>query len=87
MFGSAQTACRPKPILTASATGQLSANEGFAVAQCDLCRNDYRKCFQVAAQGKTYTYGSFERATHKLVPSCANSAERTAVVAWRRSVA
>ncbi len=40
------------------------------MAKCDMCRNDYDKCFQVVAQGKTYTFDSFECAIHKLAPAC-----------------
>jgi len=44
--------------------------------KCDTCGNDYDKSFQVFAQGKTYTFDSFECAIHKLAPHCANCSVR-----------
>ena len=38
--------------------------------KCDTCGNDYDKTFQVAMNGKTYTFDSFECAAHKLAPTC-----------------
>lgn len=40
------------------------------MAKCDACGNDYDKSFQVMAQGKTYTFDSFECAIHLLAPVC-----------------
>jgi hypothetical protein len=42
------------------------------MAKCDACGNDYDKSFQIVAQGKTYTFDSFECAIHKLAPTCAH---------------
>lgn len=43
------------------------------MAQCDACGNDYARSFDVsAADGKRYTFDSFECAIHTLAPACAN---------------
>jgi hypothetical protein len=42
------------------------------MAQCDGCKNDYDKAFQVLySDGRTYTFDSFECAIHMLAPACA----------------
>ena len=46
------------------------------MAKCDACGNDYDKSFQVVAQGKTYTFDSFECAIHRLAPNCAHCGVR-----------
>ena len=46
------------------------------MAKCDACGNDYDKSFQVVAQGKTYTFDSFECAIHTLAPTCARCGVR-----------
>ena len=46
------------------------------MAKCDACGNDYDKSFQILAQGKTYTFDSFECAIHMLAPTCANCGVR-----------
>jgi hypothetical protein len=40
------------------------------MAKCDCCGNDYDKAFEVRAEGKTYTFDSFECAIHMLAPTC-----------------
>ncbi len=40
------------------------------MAICDACGNDYDQSFQLTAQGKTYTFDSFECAVHMLAPAC-----------------
>ena len=41
------------------------------MAQCDSCKNDYDKSFQVLySDGQTYTFDSFECAIHLLAPAC-----------------
>ena len=43
------------------------------MAQCDGCKNDYDKPFQVLySDGRTYTFDSFECAIHALAPTCAH---------------
>ena len=42
------------------------------MAKCDVCGNDYPRSFQVSAEGKTYTFDSFECAIHKLAPQCSH---------------
>lgn len=37
---------------------------------CEVCGNDYDKCFQVVAAGQTHTFDSFECAIHKMAPIC-----------------
>ena len=46
------------------------------MAKCDACGNDYDKSFQVVAQGKTYTFDSFECAIHRLALMCAHCGVR-----------
>lgn len=47
------------------------------MAKCDACGNDYHRSFQVsAADGKTYTFDSFECAIHVLAPPCATCGVR-----------
>lgn len=41
------------------------------MAKCDKCANDYDKSFHVTtADGKKYTFDSFECAIHTLAPTC-----------------
>jgi hypothetical protein len=40
------------------------------MAQCEVCRNDYDKAFQVIQGGKTHVFDSFECAIHALAPRC-----------------
>ncbi|MDQ0315333.1 hypothetical protein [Amorphus orientalis] len=40
------------------------------MAVCDQCGNDYDKSFQILKDGRTYTFDSFECATHALAPVC-----------------
>ncbi len=43
------------------------------MAKCDKCGNEYDKSFQISsADGKTYTFDSFECAIHTLAPVCAH---------------
>ncbi len=42
------------------------------MAQCEVCRNEYDKAFQVVLEGVTHTFDSFECAIHALAPSCAH---------------
>lgn len=37
---------------------------------CDHCGNDYDKTFQVAKDGRTLTFDSFECAIQMLAPTC-----------------
>lgn len=42
------------------------------MAHCEVCGNDYDKAFNIVANGKSYTFDSFECAIHALAPTCAN---------------
>jgi rRNA maturation protein Nop10 len=53
-----------------------SRSKEFTMAKCDACGNDYDKSFQVVAQGKTFTFDSFECAIHTLAPTCAHCGVR-----------
>jgi hypothetical protein len=44
--------------------------------KCDGCGNEYDKSFQLTTAGKTYTFDSFECASHKLAPTCAHCGVR-----------
>jgi hypothetical protein len=37
---------------------------------CECCGNHYEKCFDVAIDGQTYTFDSFECAIQMLAPTC-----------------
>ncbi|MFN8390382.1 MAG: hypothetical protein U0136_08845 [Bdellovibrionota bacterium] len=39
---------------------------------CEVCQNDYDKCFQVTVGGETYEFDSFECAIQALAPTCAH---------------
>jgi hypothetical protein len=41
-----------------------------AMAQCDVCGNEYDKAFQVSLRGRTLTFDSFECAIQMLAPVC-----------------
>jgi len=38
--------------------------------KCDICGNQYDKCFSVTLSGKNYIFDCFECAIHKLAPQC-----------------
>ncbi len=40
------------------------------MAVCETCGNDYDKAFQVAKDGSTHTFDSFECAIQALAPTC-----------------
>lgn len=40
------------------------------MGKCDSCGNEYDKSFQVAIQGQTYTFDSFECAIRTVAPVC-----------------
>ncbi len=40
------------------------------MARCEVCGNEYDKCFTVAREGETHTFDSFECAIHALAPEC-----------------
>jgi hypothetical protein len=43
------------------------------MATCTVCGNDYDKAFRVhAADGREYTFDSFECAIQELAPTCAH---------------
>jgi len=42
------------------------------MARCDVCGNEYARSFNVAQDGRTWTFDSFECAIHKLAPRCAH---------------
>ena len=50
--------------------------EESLMPKCDTCGNEYDKYFHVMAQGKSYTFDSFECAIHKLAPTCAHCGVR-----------
>ena len=43
-----------------------------SMAQCEVCRNQYDKSFQVIADGATHVFDSFECAIQALAPTCAH---------------
>ena len=42
------------------------------VRTCEVCGNEYDKCFEVTLNGETHTFDSFECAIHALAPRCAH---------------
>ena len=42
------------------------------MATCEVCGNDYDKTFEVARDGETHVFDSFECAIHALAPQCAH---------------
>ena len=50
---------------------------GSAMAQCEVCGNEYDKAFQVSLPGQdARTFDSFECAIHALAPTCENCGVR-----------
>jgi hypothetical protein len=39
---------------------------------CEVCGNEYDKCFEVRMDGETHIFDSFECAIHALAPRCAH---------------
>ncbi|WP_159016872.1 hypothetical protein [Cognatiluteimonas profundi] len=42
------------------------------MARCDVCGNDYDKCFTVKTPAGSGTFDSFECAIHALAPTCSH---------------
>ena len=42
------------------------------VQTCEVCGNEYDKCFEVQMAGATHIFDSFECAIHALAPKCAH---------------
>ena len=40
--------------------------------KCEVCGNEYDKCFEVNLNGETHVFDSFECAIHALAPRCKN---------------
>lgn len=40
------------------------------MAQCETCRNDYDKAFEIVMGGASHTFDSFECAIQALAPTC-----------------
>jgi ribosome-binding protein aMBF1 (putative translation factor) len=43
---------------------------GSAMAECEVCGNEYDKTFEVKFKGRTHTFDSFECAISALAPRC-----------------
>jgi hypothetical protein len=39
---------------------------------CEVCGNEYDKCFEVRLNGETHIFDSFECAIHAIAPNCAH---------------
>lgn len=48
----------------------LLVSEGLAI--CEVCGNQYDKCFIVQMDGEAHVFDSFECAIHMLAPKCAH---------------
>jgi nitrite reductase/ring-hydroxylating ferredoxin subunit len=42
------------------------------MATCEVCGNEYDKAFEVARDGESHTFDSFECAIHAMAPRCAH---------------
>jgi hypothetical protein len=42
------------------------------MAQCEWCKNDYDKSFEVIMAGKKHVFDAFECAIHVLAPVCSH---------------
>jgi len=40
------------------------------IRTCEVCGNEYDKCFEVRMAGKTHVFDCFECAIHALAPKC-----------------
>jgi hypothetical protein len=40
------------------------------MATCEVCGNEYDKCFEVTLLGERHVFDSFECAIHALAPTC-----------------
>ena len=43
-----------------------------SIRKCEVCGNEYDKCFEVRLNGETHIFDSFECAIHALAPKCAH---------------
>jgi hypothetical protein len=46
--------------------------KGKEHATCEVCGNEYDKCFEVRRDGETHIFDSFECAIHALAPKCSH---------------
>lgn len=42
------------------------------MAKCEVCGNEYDKCFEISMAGEFHIFDSFECAIQALAPTCAN---------------
>jgi hypothetical protein len=42
------------------------------MATCEVCGNEYDKCFTVSRDDEVHTFDSFECAIHAMAPECAH---------------
>lgn len=54
-----------------SLISNLFGGNGHTV-KCEVCGNEYEKCFEVRLDGQTHVFDSFECAIHALAPKCAH---------------
>lgn len=59
-----------------NAGGSGRSHGRTTMGQCYSCKNEYDKTFDILKDGRTYTFDSFECATHALAPTCAHCACR-----------
>jgi hypothetical protein len=45
-------------------------SEARAMAECEVCGNDYDKAFEIRIGGETHMFDSFECAIHAVAPEC-----------------
>jgi hypothetical protein len=54
------------------ARAQRHAHAASGHATCEVCGNQYDKCFQVTSADRTMTFDSFECAIQAMAPTCAH---------------
>jgi Rieske Fe-S protein len=59
-----------KDVITNLFSGKEANKEANRV--CEVCGNEYDKCFEVRRNGETHVFDSFECAIHALAPKCAH---------------
>jgi hypothetical protein len=52
--------------------GTYPDSRTIAMAQCEVCGNEYDKAFTVTVAGSEHVFDSFECAIHALAPRCAH---------------
>jgi hypothetical protein len=63
---------RNRELSNRPAVVQKNVSKECAMAQCEVCGNDYDKAFTVTQGARTMTFDSFECAISAMAPRCAH---------------